>query len=248
MRSTLILRSAGAAALALLAACCSSGGAEVDPAPPSADAPPASSPDSSNEPAPDPAANSTAPMADEEPPARPEDPNAEAPPRELATLGAGCYWCIEAVLEQIDGVESVVSGFMGGQVENPSYNDVCAGTTGHAEVVQVTFDPAVLSYEELLDWFWRLHDPTTLNRQGADVGTQYRSAIFTHSPAQAEAAKRSLEAAQPSFDDPIVTEISPASAFYEAPEKHQGFYGQNRQQGYCRAVIRPKLKKLGLKE
>ncbi|MEL6429675.1 MAG: peptide-methionine (S)-S-oxide reductase MsrA [Planctomycetota bacterium] len=180
-------------------------------------------------------------------PAAPET-GAETPMSEVATLGAGCYWCIEAVLEQIDGVESVVSGFMGGQVDNPSYREVCAGTTGHAEVVQVTFDPGVISYEELLDWFWRLHDPTTLNRQGADVGTQYRSAIFTHSPEQAEAARRSLEAAQPSFEDPIVTEIADASTFYEAPDYHQGYYQDNRSAGYCRVVIRPKLKKLGLKE
>jgi len=178
----------------------------------------------------------------------PAAPEPDAPTTEVATLGAGCYWCIEAVLEQIDGVESVVSGFMGGEVEDPTYREVCAGTTGHAEVVQVTFDPTVITYEELLDWFWRLHDPTTLNRQGADVGTQYRSAIFTHSDAQAETARKSLEAAQPSFEDPIVTEITPASTFYVAPEYHQGYYQENRQAGYCRVVIKPKLKKLGLKD
>lgn len=167
---------------------------------------------------------------------------------EVATLGAGCYWCIEAVLEQLDGVKAVESGFMGGHVDNPSYEAVCRGTTGHAEVVKVTFDPAVLPYDELLDWFWRLHDPTTLNRQGADVGTQYRSAIFTHSDAQLDAAERSKDLAQPNFDDPIVTEITPASTFYPAPDYHQEYYVNNKRAGYCRAVIAPKLKKLGLED
>ena len=166
---------------------------------------------------------------------------------ELATFGAGCFWCVEAVLEQLDGVTDVVSGYMGGQTKNPTYREICTGRTGHAEVVQVTFDPSVISYKELLDWFWRLHDPTTLNRQGADVGTQYRSAIFTHSEDQARIAATSKKDVQPSFDDPIVTEVTPASTFYEAEEYHQGYYFDNTGAGYCRAVIAPKLKKLGLK-
>ena len=165
---------------------------------------------------------------------------------EVATFGAGCFWCVEAVLEQLDGVFDVSSGYMGGTVPNPTYKQVCAGTTGHAEVVQVTFDPAVIPYATLLDWFWKLHDPTTLNRQGADVGTQYRSAIFVHSEAQRAAAERSKAAAQPAFDDPIVTEITTASEYYPAEDYHQDYYRLNTSQGYCRAVIAPKLNKLGL--
>jgi len=170
------------------------------------------------------------------------------PALEVATLGAGCFWCIEAVLEQIDGVEEVRSGFTGGELPNPSYRDICTGLTGHAEVVQIHFDPAVLSYAALLDWFWRLHDPTTLNAQGADVGTQYRSAIFYHDEAQKEQAEESLAAAAGSFDDPIVTEITPAVEFYAAEDYHQDYYRANREQRYCQLVIRPKLRKLGLKE
>ena len=183
---------------------------------------------------PDPAA--TTPEADE--PA--------APATEVVTLGAGCFWCIEAVLEQVDGIESVVSGYMGGATKNPTYKEICTGRTGHAEVVQVTFDPSVLSYAELLDWFWRLHDPTTLNRQGNDIGTQYRSAIFYHSDEQREIAETSKKDVQPSFDNPIVTEVTEASTFYPAEDYHQGYYMDNRRQGYCRMVIAPKLKKLGL--
>ena len=174
-------------------------------------------------------------------------PANEVPSTEIATLGAGCYWCIEAVLEQVDGVESVVSGFMGGHVKDPDYYDVVRGNTGHAEVVQVKFDPSKITYAEILDWFWRLHDPTTLNRQGNDIGTQYRSVIFTHSEAQREVAALSKKDVQPTFEDPIVTEITPASEFYEAKEDHQGYYFNNRSEGYCRGVIQPKLKKLGLK-
>jgi len=166
--------------------------------------------------------------------------------REIATLGAGCYWCIEAVLQQVDGVLELRSGFMGGEVEDPSYDLVCMGVTGHAEVVEVTFDPDVLSYRMLLGWFWKLHDPTTLNRQGADVGTQYRSAIFTHGPEQAAEAKTSRALAAAQFADPIVTEIVPASTFFPADDEHQDFYRRNKAQGYCRMVIRPKLEKLGL--
>ncbi|MCB9833143.1 MAG: peptide-methionine (S)-S-oxide reductase MsrA [Planctomycetes bacterium] len=165
---------------------------------------------------------------------------------EVATFGAGCYWCTEAVLQQVDGVKKIESGFMGGTVADPSYEDVCTGMTGHAEVVQVRFDPRVISYEHLLDWFWKLHDPTTLNRQGNDHGTQYRSVIFWHSEAQRETALASRKAAQVDFSAPIVTEISPAGPFYKAKLSHQDYYRTNKSQGYCRYVIAPKLKKLGL--
>jgi peptide-methionine (S)-S-oxide reductase len=167
---------------------------------------------------------------------------------ETATFGAGCFWCVEAVYLQVPGVREAVSGFMGGAVASPSYAAVCAGTTGHAEVVQLRFDPARVSYEELLDWFWRLHDPTTLNRQGADVGTQYRSVVFAHTDEQrraAEAAKAERDASG-ACADPIVTEIADAGAFYPADAEHDDYYRRNREQGYCRVVIAPKLQKLGL--
>jgi peptide-methionine (S)-S-oxide reductase len=176
-------------------------------------------------------------------------PSANAEPAlESATFGAGCFWCVEAVLEQVEGVVDVSSGYMGGTVDRPTYKAVCTGTTGHAEVVQVRFDPARVSYAELLDWFWRLHDPTTLNRQGGDVGTQYRSAIFVHSEAQRETAERSLAAAQEHFDDPIVTAITDATTYWSGEDYHQDYYRNNKSQGYCRMVIRPKLKKLELDE
>lgn len=167
---------------------------------------------------------------------------------EVATLGAGCYWCVEAVLQQVDGVSSLRSGFMGGEVEDPSYELVCMGVTGHVEVVEVSFDPNVISYREVLGWFWRLHDPTTLNQQGADVGTQYRSAIFVHSDQQRADAEESLQLADGSglFANPIVTEICDVDVFYAADDEHQDFYRRNSQQGYCRMVVRPKLEKLGL--
>ncbi len=166
---------------------------------------------------------------------------------EVATLGAGCFWCVEAVYDQLEGVYSATSGYMGGTVANPSYEAVCAGTTGHAEVVQVVFDPEKISYEKVLAWFWQLHDPTTLNRQGADVGTQYRSAIYFHSEEQQKVAKASKEAHQPDFEDPIVTEITKASTFYPAENYHQEYYFANKSKnGYCRMVIEPKLKKLKL--
>ena len=166
---------------------------------------------------------------------------------EVATLGAGCYWCIEAAYRQLDGVHSVTSGFMGGSVKDPTYEQVCEGTTGHAEVVQVVFDPKKITYERILAWFWDLHDPTTLNRQGNDVGTQYRSAIFFHSEEQKKTAEASKAAAAGNFKDPIVTEITKAAEFYPAPEYHQNFYFQNKSKnGYCRFVIEPKLKKLKL--
>jgi peptide-methionine (S)-S-oxide reductase len=174
--------------------------------------------------------------------------NDSNPALEVATLGAGCFWCIEAVLEQIEGVQEVCSGFTGGEYPNPSYRDICTGLTGHAEVVQVHFDPTVLPYSALLDWFWRLHDPTTLNAQGADVGTQYRSVIFYHDAVQKEQAEESLASAAHSFEDPIVTEITPAVDFFPADDSHQDYYTANRGQRYCQLVIRPKLRKLGLKE
>lgn len=167
---------------------------------------------------------------------------------EVITLGAGCFWCVEAVLEQLDGVLDVTSGYMGGELENPTYEAICTGSTGHAEVTQVRFDPAVLPLGHLLAWFWKLHDPTTLNRQGADVGTQYRSAIFYHSEDQRAAAEESKRAADASgdFADPIVTEITAASTFWPAEDYHQEYYRLNGGQPYCRMVIAPKLDKLGL--
>lgn len=212
----------------------------------------------SNAPTDDPAASSS-PMDDAAAPSQPptaagdlamtdSDDSTSASNTELATFGAGCFWCVEAVLEQLDGVLDVQSGYMGGESSKPTYQEVCSGASGHAEVVQVTFDPGVITYDELLSWFWRLHDPTTLNRQGADVGTQYRSAIFTHGDAQAEAARASLEAAQPAFENTIVTEITPASDFWPAEAYHQDYYQQNRAAGYCQVVIAPKLDKLGLEK
>ena len=166
--------------------------------------------------------------------------------REVATLAGGCYWCLEAVFEQLQGVERVVSGFAGGSVANPSYKQVCAGTTGHAEVVQITFDPSILSYRELLEIFFAFHDPTTLNRQGHDQGTQYRSAIFFHTPGQRQVAGDVIAelTRQKVFDDPIVTEVSPMTEFYPAEDYHQGYYRENSEQPYCRATITPKVAKL----
>jgi peptide-methionine (S)-S-oxide reductase len=163
-----------------------------------------------------------------------------------ATFGAGCFWCVEAVFENLEGVHTVESGYMGGEVDNPTYREVCSGTTGHAEVIQIHFDPAVIRYETLLDWLWRSHDPTTLNRQGADSGTQYRSAIFYHDAAQCEAAEASKAAAQKHFDTPIVTEISEAETFYPAEDYHQDYYRLNPAAPYCQMVIGPKLRKLAL--
>jgi len=165
---------------------------------------------------------------------------------ELATLAGGCFWCLEAVFEQLRGVTKVASGYSAGDVPNPSYEAVCTGTTGHAEVVQVAFDPDELSYRDLLGVFFTLHDPTTLDRQGGDVGTQYRSAIFYHDDAQrrtAEEVVRELEA-EHVFDDPIVTQIEPLKAFYPAEEYHREYYRRNQNQPYCRAVIAPKVAKL----
>jgi peptide-methionine (S)-S-oxide reductase len=164
---------------------------------------------------------------------------------EVATLGAGCFWCVEAIYQRLEGVEKVESGYSGGSVKNPTYEQVCTGRTGHAEVIQVTFNPSKLSYKELLEVFFKTHDPTTLNKQGADVGTQYRSAIFYHSEEQkrmAELVKRETETAKV-WDDPIVTEIAPYSVFYKAEEYHQDYYNQNSYQPYCMMVINPKLSK-----
>lgn len=163
---------------------------------------------------------------------------------EKATFGGGCFWCVEAVFERVEGVHTVVSGYAGGTQENPTYEDVCTGQSGHAEVVQITFDPAKVTYEQLLDLFWSAHDPTTLNRQGADVGTQYRSVIFTHSDVQRAAAERSKKEAQKQFSNPIVTEIAPLTKFYEAENYHQDYFDKNRNAAYCTFVIAPKLKKL----
>lgn len=165
---------------------------------------------------------------------------------EQATFGAGCFWCVEAVFERIDGVTSVVAGYAGGSKANPTYEEVCTGTTGHAEAAQITFDPSKTSYERLLDVFWESHDPTTLNRQGADVGTQYRSVVFYHSERQKRAAETSKAAAQKKFDDPIVTQIEPLKVFYPAENYHQDYYKNNRNAPYCTFVIKPKLKKLNL--
>ena len=163
---------------------------------------------------------------------------------EKATLGGGCFWCVEAVFERMEGVRSVVSGYAGGSRENPTYEEVCSGTTGHAEVVQITFDPESVSYEELLETFWQAHDPTTPNRQGADVGTQYRSVIFTHSEAQRAAAEASRNEIAKKFERPIVTEIAPLERFYEAEEYHQDYFEKNPNAPYCVFVIQPKLRKL----
>ena len=165
---------------------------------------------------------------------------------ETATLAGGCFWCLEAAFQELKGVERVQSGYAGGRVENPSYEDVCTGTTGHAEVVQVTFDPQVVAFDDLLHVFFTIHDPTTLNRQGADVGTQYRSAIFYHSAEQKATAERVIAELQAEkvWDDPIVTELKPLDAFYPAEEYHRDYYRRNPNQGYCRAVIAPKVAKL----
>jgi peptide-methionine (S)-S-oxide reductase len=164
---------------------------------------------------------------------------------ELATLGGGCFWCLEAVFQDVKGVDRVVSGYAGGSVPDPSYEDVCTGRTGHAEVVQVTFDPAMLSYRDVLEVFFSLHDPTTLNRQGADVGTQYRSVIFYHSPGQERVAREVIAelGQQQLWDDPIVTAVTPAPVFYPAEEYHQEYFRRNPGQGYCRVVIAPKVAK-----
>jgi peptide-methionine (S)-S-oxide reductase len=165
---------------------------------------------------------------------------------EIATLAAGCFWCIEAVFTRLKGVESAVSGYSGGDIAKPTYNDVCSGETGHAEAVQISFDPDIISFSDLLDVFWRIHDPTTLNRQGADIGSQYRSAIFYHDSKQREVAEQSLTAAEAArlWSNPIVTEIVPFDTFYPAEDYHQDYYRLNPNQPYCRLIIDPKISKL----
>lgn len=165
---------------------------------------------------------------------------------EIATLAGGCFWCLEAPYSRLMGVQKVESGYMGGQLPNPSYQAVCGGRTGHAEVVQVTYDPAVITYSELLDVFFSIHDPTTPNRQGNDVGTQYRSAIFFHDTGQQQVATEKIRhlADEGVFDDPIVTEVTAASVFYRAEQYHQEYYEKNPDQPYCRFVVAPKVEKL----
>lgn len=164
---------------------------------------------------------------------------------EIATLGGGCFWCLEAVFDGLAGVVSVESGYTGGQTENPSYEEICRGDTGHAEVVRVTFDPAAIGYGDILDVFFTIHDPTTLNFQGNDVGTQYRSVIYYHSPAQQAAAEQAVRrlTEEKVFADPIVTEIAPAVRFYEAEKYHQEYFERNPRQPYCQYVVSPKVAK-----
>jgi peptide-methionine (S)-S-oxide reductase len=165
--------------------------------------------------------------------------------RELATLGGGCFWCLEAVYKGLRGVERVVSGYAGGWVSNPTYGQVCEGTTGHAEVVQLTFDPAAASYRELLEVFFTIHDPTTPDRQGGDVGTQYRSAVFYHTPEQRETAEQVIAelSAAGVWDAPVVTQVVPLETFYPAEDYHQDYFERNPYQPYCRAVVAPKVAK-----
>lgn len=165
--------------------------------------------------------------------------------REVATLGGGCFWCLEAVYDQLRGVENVVSGYAGGTKVSPTYRDVCTGTTGHAEVVQITFDPEVISYRDLLDVFFTIHDPTTRDRQGGDIGPQYRSIILFHSPEQERIAHEAIAAieAEGIWDDPIVTQVEPLKTFYPAEEYHKDYFVNNPRQAYCQAVIAPKVAK-----
>ncbi|OWY21577.1 peptide-methionine (S)-S-oxide reductase [Sphingobacteriales bacterium UPWRP_1] len=175
----------------------------------------------------------------------PVAPNPTVDSLEIATLGGGCFWCLEAVYQSLEGVVKVESGYSGGGVKNPSYKEVCTGRTGHAEVVQVTFNPAAITYRDILDIFWHIHDPTTLNRQGNDVGTQYRSAIFYHNATQQAIAQQSKDEAQISgtWINPIVTEIVPFSVFYKAEDYHQNYFNDNPNQPYCVYVVSPKVQK-----
>jgi peptide-methionine (S)-S-oxide reductase len=162
-----------------------------------------------------------------------------------ATLGAGCFWCVEAVFQNLNGVEAVTSGYTGGNVKNPAYREVCNGTTGHAEVARISYDSSVVTFEEILEVFFATHDPTTLNRQGNDVGTQYRSEIFAHDKEQFEIAQKAIQAAEESgsWRSPIVTQVSMLGDFYPAEENHQNYYNENGEQGYCQFVVRPKVEK-----
>ncbi len=170
--------------------------------------------------------------------------NAHANSTESIVLGGGCFWCVEAVYERVRGVVAVTSGYAGGEKPDPAYREVCEGTTGHAEVVQVDFRPDEVTLDELLEIFWQAHNPTSLNRQGADIGTQYRSVVFYNSEAQKETAEASIAKAQENFDRPIVTEVRPLETFYPAEDYHQGYYRANSSAPYCFAVIHPKLRKL----
>ncbi len=162
-----------------------------------------------------------------------------------ATIGGGCFWCVEAVVQRLNGVTKVVSGYAGGNAPgHPTYREICSGLTGHAEVIQVTFDPVMIKYEEILAVFMTTHDPTTLNRQGADRGTQYRSVIFYHDDTQKAQAEAVIKWVQKHYEDPIVTEISELPIFYEATQEHQNYYNDHREQGYCRVIIDPKVAKL----
>lgn len=165
--------------------------------------------------------------------------------RDVATLGGGCFWCTEAVFSELKGVERVESGYAGGRATNPSYEQVCSGSTGHAEVVQITYDPAVISYRDILHIFFTVHDPTTLNRQGADVGTQYRSVVLYHDPEQKQAAEETIKEISEAkiWPNPIVTEVVPFTAFYKAEDYHQEYFKKNPWQGYCMAVVAPKVSK-----
>jgi peptide-methionine (S)-S-oxide reductase len=162
---------------------------------------------------------------------------------EIATLGGGCFWCLEAVYQMLKGVQAVESGYTGGHVPNPTYEQICEGTTGHAEVVRITFDPAMVSYRDILEIFFTIHDPTTLNQQGNDIGTQYRSVIFYHSPEQHEIAKQVIAAMANVWDAPIVTELKSAEAYYKAEQYHQNYFRENPMQGYCAFVVAPKVSK-----
>lgn len=264
-----------AAALVFLCACQD----EVAPPPPPPPAPPADTAPAPRGPAPGEAAKEaparaevsvepagakpaapkpSAPKPAAPKPAAPATPPEKTPMKEgkpvaqgleTITLGGGCFWCVEAVVERLEGVVEAVSGYMGGHVENPTYEQVCTKTTGHAEVIRVSFDPAKITLEEILDVFWQAHDPTTLNRQGADVGPQYRSAIFYHAPEQRNIATQSKAKLDASgkYASPAVTEITEASKFWEAEDYHQNYYDLNKDRNpYCRVVISPKLKKLGM--
>lgn len=164
---------------------------------------------------------------------------------EVATFGGGCYWCIEAIFQRLEGVEKVESGFSGGNVKNPTYREVCTGATGHAEVIQITFDTTIITFEEILKVFFTMHDPTTLNRQGNDIGTQYRSAVFYHNEAQKKAAEEIIAELNKAnaYPSPIVTEVTKFDTFYKAEDYHQNYYNDNSSEGYCRYVIQPKIEK-----
>jgi len=175
--------------------------------------------------------------------AQPKDINRLTNKTEFATFGGGCFWCTEAIFQMLPGVKSVTSGYAGGTADNPTYKDVCSGNTGHAEVIQIEYDPAVVSYQKLLATFWEAHDPTTLNRQGNDSGTQYRSIILYRTEAEKTAAEKSKTEAQKHFSRPIVTEIVPLKKFFKAEGYHQDYYRSNSDQPYCRFIIRPKVEK-----